>query len=175
MPSGDIMRQSSTARCQRGFTYLLLLFVMAVAGAGFAALGEQWAIAGQREREAELVFRGTQFSQALASWRDATRAGQPIAPLSLQELLVDLRSSPPRHHLRRLFTDPFTGQADWELLLDAQGRVAAVSSRSRQPALRRVGVGLRDSADDQAPTVGDWLFTAAAPVTPDPRSQKSAP
>ncbi len=175
MPNGDTVVRSGAAQCQRGFTYLLLLFMMAVVGAGFATVGEQWAIAGQREREAELLFRGAQFSQALASWRDAARAGQPMAPLSLQDLLVDVRDSPPRHHLRRLFTDPFTGQADWDLLLDAQGRVTAVASRSRQPALRRVAVSLRDGADDQSPAVGDWLFTAASPVAQDIRGQKGAP
>lgn len=153
---------------QRGATYLLLLFVLAAAAAGLAALGEQWALAAQREREAELLFRGQQFSQALADWRDLSPPGPPgqlvqaRAPLTLQALLVDERVSPPRHLLRRLYADPFTGQPDWDLLLDAEGRIKGVASRSRRPALRRVGVGLREGADDRRPAVGDWVFMAAA-------------
>lgn len=154
---------------QRGATYLLLLFVLAAAGAGMAALGEQWALAAQRERETELLFRGHQFSQALADWRDQSPAGLPAeqrAPLALQALLVDERSVPPRHHLRQLYADPFTGQPDWVLLLDAQGRITGVASRSRRPALRRVGVVLRSDADESRPAVGDWLFMIAPPIAP---------
>ncbi len=163
MPSGERMQR---ARAQRGFTYLLLLAALALLGAGMAALGQQWAIAGQREREAELLFRGAQFGLALASWRDATPAGQPRAPLRLDELLVDERRSPPRHHLRRVYSDPFTGQPDWILERDAEGRITGVRSRSPQPALRRVRVTLRSGADERQPTVGDWLFEAAAPLPP---------
>ena len=168
---------------QRGLTYVLLLFVLAAAGAGLAALGEQWALAAQREREAELIFRGGQISQALADWRDSSPAGQPAAPrapLALQDLLVDERSVPPhqgpRHHLRQLYPDPFTGQPDWVLLLDAQGRITGVASRSRRPALRRVGVVLRSDADESRPAVGDWLFLAAAPAAaPATRSTRLRP
>lgn len=163
MRNGEV---SGGAR-QRGLTYLLLLFALATAGAGLAALGEQWALAAQRDREAELVFRGGQISQALADWRDSSPAAQPAeqrAPLALQDLLVDQRSTPPRHHLRRLYTDPFTGQPNWVLMLDAQGRITGVSSSSRRPALRRVGVVLRSDADVHRPSVGDWLFMAAAPA-----------
>ena len=165
MRSGELKR----GYAQRGATYLLLLFVLAVAGAGMAALGEQWALAAQRERETELLFRGQQISQALADWRDLNPPGQrvePGTPMTLQALLVDERVSPPRHHLRRLYADPFTGQPDWALLLDAEGRINGVSSRSRRPAQRRVGVVLREGADDTRPTVGDWLFMAATRAAP---------
>lgn len=146
--------------------------MLAVMAAGMAAMGTQWAVAAQRERETELLFRGAEFSRALAAWRDATPAGQAIAPMLLQDLLVDERSTPPRHHLRRLYTDPFTARADWELLRSADGRIVAVASRSRLPALRRVQRPLRAEADPDRPSVGDWVF-AAAPRPAEPAS--SAP
>lgn len=166
MPSGEL---SCRRASQRGATYLLLLFMLAVMAAGMAAMGTQWAVAAQRERESELLFRGAEFSRALAAWRDSTPRGQPSAPLLLQELLVDARSTPPRHHLRRLYTDPFTGEADWELLRGADGRIVAVASRVRLPALRRVHKPLRADANPAQPSVGDWIFEAA------PRSAASAP
>jgi len=164
MRSGEQLppRAACGRRCpQRGATYLLLLFMLAVMAAGMAAMGTQWAVAAQRERETELLFRGAQFSRALAGWRDATPAGQPAAPLLLQDLLLDERSTPPRHHLRRLYTDPFTSEADWELLRGADGRIVAVASRARLPALRRVHKPLRAEADPAQPSVGDWIFAAA--------------
>ncbi len=154
-------------RPARGFTYLLLLFVLAITGAGLAALGERWLIVAQRERETELLFRGAQFSRALADYRDATPQGQPAAPEQLDELLVDLRATPPRHHLRRLFTDPFSGRTDWELLRDEKGRIQGLASRSRQPALRRLALPLKPGADPRSPTVGDWVFLPG-PAGPNP-------
>lgn len=164
MPSGEARRGAARPRHarQRGATYLLLLFMLAVMAAGMAAMGTQWAVAAQRERETELLFRGAEFSRALAAWRDTTPAGQPTAPLLLQDLLVDERSTPPRHHLRRLYTDPFTARADWELLRSADGRIVAVASSARLPALRRVHRPLRAEADPDRPSVGDWVFAAAA-------------
>jgi hypothetical protein len=157
---------------QRGVTYLLLLFGLALGGAGLAALGESWELAAQREREAELLFRGGQFSQALASWRDTPVAARAKAPRSLEDLLSDERVGPPVHHLRQLYVDPFTGQADWELLRDPQGQIVAVTSRSRRPALRRQGVALREGSNPKAPAVGDWLFTAEPAWVATPAGKK---
>jgi type II secretory pathway pseudopilin PulG len=61
----------------RGFTYLVLLFGLAVGGAALAALGTHWQQAAQRERETELVFRGLQLRDALQRFHDQTPDGQP--------------------------------------------------------------------------------------------------
>jgi len=171
MPSGE--RASRRAAPPHGFAYLLLIGVLAVLAAGMAALGTQWSAAAQREREAELFFRGQQLGRALADWREATPAGQPRGPLRLDELLADERAAVQRHHLRRLYTDPFTGRADWALERDADGRITGVHSRSRQPAMRRVQVRLRVGADPARPEVGDWLFEPPAPPQKFPVPKKA--
>jgi type II secretory pathway pseudopilin PulG len=148
-----------------GFTYLLLLFVLAIGSAALATLAQQWLNLDQRERETELLFRGTQFVRALASYAAATPAGRPAAPSSLEELLVDQRSEPARHHLRRLYVDPFTRQADWQLLTNETGQIIGLHSRSRQTALRVVDLPLQSGADPRAVAVGDWRFEATAPST----------
>lgn len=124
-------------RAERGFTYVLLLFSVALMGAALAALGTQWQLAGQREREAELLFRGLQIRDALQRFNALTPAGTRALPLALDELLVDRRALEPRFHLRRLYADPFSGQADWALLREAGGGIVGVNSRSQRPALRR--------------------------------------
>lgn len=123
-----------------GFTYLGVLFLVALTAAGLAALGQAWTTAAQREREAELLWRGAEIARAIASYSRATPAPPAEYPRELQDLLVDRRGVKPRHHLRRPYADPFTQQADWVLVPDpAQpGRFSAVRSRADQPLLREI-------------------------------------
>lgn len=166
MPTGERPRRGT----ERGFTYLVLLFVLAMGAAGLGALATQWQAAAQREREAELLFRGQQFVQALGRFAAATPAGQPRAPRSLDDLLDDRRVTPAAQHLRRLYADPFTGQPDWRLLRDAQGGIVGLHSRATQRAWRRHDLPVPMPARQPA-TVGDWQFktetgTQAAALVP---------
>ena len=120
---------------QRGFGYLLLLFALALSGLVLAGLGQTWNQAAQRERETQLLFIGREFSEALASYRDRTPAGQLAAPGSLDELMEDKRFPYPVRHLRRLYRDPMTSETSWGTVL-AQGRIVAVHSLSRGQPLR---------------------------------------
>lgn len=138
---------------EAGFTLPMLLLALALAGAALAGLGRQVSTAVQREKEAELRFRGQQFVQALARYRAAQQP--PQYPATLDELLVDTRGSaqgePVRHHLRRLYQDPHTGRPDWELVHDeASGRIRGVRSRAtRRPFQQDDG---RFVHDDASPT-----------------------
>lgn len=171
MPSGD-PRQRPGARGQprpaRGLTYIGLLVLLAMMGALLAVLGTQWQLRAQREREAELRFRGTQIREAIARYRDAQ---QPAAlPASLDDLLSDARGSgAPRHHLRRRWTDPFTGQDDWVLLRDARGGLLGVHSRATHERLGDRG-GTPPAAGQSLPRVSDWRFAIDPLPAPDPAS-----
>ena len=46
---------------QRGFTYLTVLFVVAILAGGLALVGEVWHTRRAREKEAELLFIGNQY------------------------------------------------------------------------------------------------------------------
>jgi type II secretory pathway pseudopilin PulG len=142
-----------------GFTYLGLLLVLALGAAALATLGQRTSTWLQQQREAELLFRGAQISEALRRYHAAVAPRQ--WPASLDELLSDARLDPPAHHLRRLYADPFTGRADWVPILDeASGRIQGVHSRSRLPRMhRRAAVPTRPAADG---SVGDWQFMAVA-------------
>ncbi|MDH4393274.1 MAG: type II secretion system protein [Aquabacterium sp.] len=163
----------------RGFTYLVLLFGLAIGGAGLAALGTQWQLAAQRERETELLFRGLQLRDALQRFHDQTPDGQPALPQTLEQLLTDARRPAPRHHLRQLYADPFTGQADWVLLRATDGGITGLHSSASRPLLRRHG--LPDGVIAQAPAqpgdspplaaalaarASDWHFSIAVRHTP---------
>jgi type II secretory pathway pseudopilin PulG len=151
---------------QRGFTYLLLLFMLVVGGAALAALGEHWQTKMQREREAELLFRGTQITDAIERFAAATPPGQPRLPTNLEELLEDRRGpgNIPQPWLRQLYADPFTGKADWQLLRDELGGISGVASASGKLALKRTDwpatVTVTKPADSVPMHISDWQFVA---------------
>lgn len=149
------MRTGSAAR---GFTYLGLLALLAIGGAALAALGRTWSTVAQREREGELRFRGEQIRDAIGRYR---RAGDPPAwPQTFEQLLEDRRGPEPRHHLRRLWPDPFTGRPDWVLLpASAPAGVEPTGFagvRSRSDAARLAGGSVKGQGP--APKVSDWSF-----------------
>lgn len=173
MPSGERRHRDRPSLCRapaRGFSYLLLLFSLALSGAALAALGSSRQQAAQRSREAELIFRGEQIREALQRYHDASPPSQPRLPETLDALLADGRDGTAHHHLRRLWADPFTGRSDWLLLREPSGRgIVGVRSRAQNPALRRhdapplaqpAATGPeRANPADRPPRVGDWLFT----------------
>jgi type II secretory pathway pseudopilin PulG len=160
---------------ERGYSYLAVLFLVALTAAGLAARGQAWSTAAQRERERELLFRGGEIARAIAAYAQATPNPPQQYPRSLDELLSDNRSPKPRHHLRRAYEDPFTGKPDWELVVEPgqPGAFSAVRSRSEHALLREYG-------PDGAPIrqARDLLFssrTAANLQLPaDPASAASA-
>lgn len=117
MPTGDRQPpQPPAGRRQRGFTYLWLLFALALGGVALAAVGEQERTRQQREREADLRFRGEAIANALQHYAQNTPVGRLPLPQSLTELLEDKRGPVPVRHLRQLYSDPLTGRPDWELV-----------------------------------------------------------
>lgn len=148
--------RTGEGRGQGGYSYLAVLFLVALTAAGLAALGQAWGTAAQREKERELAFRGGEIARAMLSYHAAAPTPGQF-PASLDDLLEDRRSATPRRHLRRLYADPFTGQPDWVLVPEPgqPGRYSAVRSRAKQPLLRA-------ASPDGTPTpmAADLLFSA---------------
>ena len=160
-PTGD--RLTVARGRQRGFTFLWLIFVLAVVAAGLAAIAQPVSLAVRRDREAELAFRGNEIARALTSYWAATPGSAKQLPTSLADLLEDRRGPRPLHHLRRIYADPFTGLADWVLVTTDDGRISAVHSRSDAPMLRVAALPL--PPDGTTPTVSARVFSFA-PVLP---------
>lgn len=151
----------------RGFTYLALLFALAAIGLLLAGIGQSWRLTSQREKEAELITVGHEFSNALASYRRMSPVGLPNQPQSLEELVEDKRFPMPIHHLRRLYRDPFTGQADWIPVLQ-EGRIVAIHSRSERQALRQrklpKWISIEGTGLQAPPLYRHWIFVPTGQV-----------
>lgn len=124
-------------RAQGGFTYLLLLWWVALSGVMLMALGEHWAAQAQRDREAELVDRAEQIQRAIEAYASVpVNDGVSRLPRKLEDLLEDRRSGELRRHLRQPWRDPITRGGAWGLVRDANEGITGVHSLSRQRPLR---------------------------------------
>jgi type II secretory pathway pseudopilin PulG len=139
-----------------------VLFLVALTAAGLARLGQAWSTAAEREREADLAWRGADLARAIASY---AAAGGPAAgryPTRLEDLLEDRRGTNPKRHLRRVWPDPFTGEADWVLVPHPMqpGAFQALHSRSDHRLLRET-----TPSGSPVKQASDWVFSSV-PVAP---------
>lgn len=130
-----------------------LLFV-ALLGAGLAAYGELASHAALREKEAELLFRGEQYRDAIASYYKKEQR----YPKALQDLLEDKRYPMPVRHLRRLYRDPITGDPDWGLVEAPGGGVMGVYSRSEEPPIKSGNFSPKNQEFSDQQRYSDWKF-----------------
>ena len=153
---------------QHGFTYLGLLFAVVIASTALAAAGTLWSSSTKRDREAELLFVGDQFRDAIAAYHDKTPAGQaPRFPATLDDLLDDKRWPTTRRHLRRVFVDPMTRSRDWGVIPGAGGGVMGVFSKSPEAPIKHAGFPKGDEQFAEARDYRDWKFAyvAASPAS----------
>lgn len=146
----------SHRRGQRGFGYLLVLFALAAMGLLLGSAGQVWHTAAQREKEAELLFIGNQFRQAIGSYYASSPDATKDYPLKLEDLLEDQRFPVPHRHLRQLYRDPITGSAQWGLV-KVGDRIAGIHSLSESQALKTAFVG-PDSTFSGATRYEQWVF-----------------
>ena len=159
---------SGGSRRQRGFTYLLLLAVIAVSGAALAAMGQLASHARQREKEAELLFVGDQYRDAIHSYYERSPGGAKRYPQKLEDMLQDVRVPTVQRYLRRLYRDPITGKPDWGLVQAPEGGIMGVYSLSEEPPVKTGGFSKANQAFDGAEKYSDWKFTYAPAVPASP-------
>jgi type II secretory pathway pseudopilin PulG len=132
----DLNLYKMPSRRQNGFAYIALLAVIAILALGLGVASENLAQQAQREREAELLFVGDQFRNAIASYYHNSPQGIMQLPLTLDELLNDKRFPKPVRHLRRIYADPMSGVTKWGLVRNEQGRISGVFSLSTEAPIR---------------------------------------
>ena len=137
-----------------GFTYIGLLFAIAILGITLSTVGVVWSTQIRREKEVQLLFVGDQIRIAIGRY---VRSGGQY-PLELMDLVEDKRTPVPRRFLRRVYTDPMTGNRDWQLILAPQGGIIGVASRSQDKPIKVAGFRPVDAAFENAECYCVWEF-----------------
>lgn len=161
-----------------GFTYMGMLIIIMVISITSAIVAQSWKLAAKREKEKELLWRGNQFRQAIGRYyNDPKHPGK--YPTSLDDLLKDPAHFNTVRDLRKIYTDPMTGKADWALdppppppggisirggTVESGEPIGGVHSVSDAEPLKKANFDLEDikftniSGADRKARYSDWLF-----------------
>ena len=160
--------QDLGAKAERGFSYLLILFFVAITGVGLASASQVWVTAVQRDREAKLLFIGNELRRAIGRYYEATPGAFKSYPPTLEALLKDPRFPDTRRYLREIHVDPMSSSGDWVLIKSPQGGIIGVASASEDAPLKRSGfIGADRVFEEQAARLKskmryrDWEFVYA--------------
>lgn len=150
-------------REQRGFTYLTILFLVAIMSGGLALIGEVWQTSAKRDKEAELLQVGNEYRKAIERYYfyPSKQAPRRQYPKTLADLVKDPRDPGNVRHLRRLYPDPITGKEEWGLVKSADGGLAGVYSLSDATPLKTAGFAVRDASFEGKTKYSDWQFVYA--------------
>ncbi len=136
---------------QPGFTYLIALLLTGVCSASALAAAQVWSTAQQREKEAELIWIGNQFVQAIGSYYERSPGTVKRYPEKLEDLGEDHRYLSMQRHLRKIYRDPITGTTDWGIVRAPDGGIMGVYSRLDQHPIKSIG-------NQGASRYRDWKF-----------------
>lgn len=154
-----------SATIQKGFTYLMLLWWVAISGVLLMALSQSWHIESRRQRDIELQFRGEQIRSAIEAYASVpVSPGASRLPARLEDLLEDTRTGVRKRHLRQLWPDPVTGSPQWGLVRGPNGISGVFSTSGMTPVRAPAGIA----------SYKEWRFTALV-STPAAASGASAP
>jgi type II secretory pathway pseudopilin PulG len=169
-------------RTQFGYTYLTLLFAVAVVGVGLASASSLWHTAQMREKERELLYVGEQYRKAIEEYY---KQGKTY-PRELTQLLRDQRVPGVRRYLRKLYRDPITGKSEWGLVKSPDGGIAGVHSLSEEAPFKQAEFSKAQAEFTGKTKYSDWKFAylqagkpdaspQGAPGAPSPQGTPGAP
>lgn len=147
---------------QRGLVLLAILLFILVATLAAGSMVQVYQTQTQREKEEQLLFVGDQYRRAIQAYFNTFPPGSARAwPPSLEVLLNDTRFPTPIQHLRRLYPDPMTGKADWQLVTDGGG-LSGVRSRSTLAPFKVSDFPEPYKNFENQTSYGDWVFSVKA-------------
>ena len=122
---GQGTRRSTTVG-QAGFALAALLVAIAVLSVMLIVALPTWRHLAQREKEAELIFRGEQYARAIGLYQRKLAGALPPSI----DILVEQK------FLRKKYKDPITGEDFVPVYANAQAGLAGTSQSSTPAAFR---------------------------------------
>lgn len=150
-----------------GFAYPIVFVAVVALGIGALAAVELESTALQREREAELLFRGQAIREAIRLYYEKSPGTLKTFPQDLKDLISDPRTPGTRRYLRKLYRDPMTLAGEWVLIRGTGGGIRGVRTASERAPFKRANFpkGLESFAGKEK--VSEWVFEYA-PALPQP-------
>lgn len=182
---------------RNGFTFLSAIFMVMIIGIMLGLTGQSWKTIMKREREKELLFRGSQIKEAIENWYNPNysvdgvkwNASHPL--MDLKDLLKNpytltpLRYLPQSYEMKlegknpkcgsdcatlKIYQDPMTGK-EWTIIRGTMGvgEIAAASSSAQNAGI--IGVA---SKSEEEPLRTDFKGTALENMGPSSIAATSA-
>lgn len=148
---------------QSGFTYLALLYAVALLSVSAAGTSTWFYIERQRAKEEQLFHVGQEFVDAIGRYYRAATGTVQSYPPTLDDLLLDKRYLGTVRHLRRIYRDPITLTTDWGLVHAPSGGIMGVYSLAQGVPLRR---GSNLPSDGPPASYADIKFVFQTPADP---------
>jgi len=143
---------------QDGFSYVIVMFLVAILAIISVRALEVTATAERRDKEAQLLWVGMAFRNAIAQYHKGTPGEAKAYPENLEALLYDERHTNPDRPLRKLYRDPMTGSPDWGLVRNGKGAVIGVYSLSQDRPAKKGGFPPELASFAGAQRYSDWKF-----------------
>ena len=100
---------------QAGVTYLFVMILVVVMSISLMRVTQQWSVIMKRDREAELLFRGTRIKESIERSVADYAVPQATRPNRWPRSLEELTKKTPKRYLQAVYTDPITGE-DFDLI-----------------------------------------------------------
>ena len=113
----------------------MAMFFVVMVGISLMIIGQEWSVTMQRDREAELVFRGNRIKEAIERYVADYEVQKGTRPTRYPQKLVDLTKKP-RRYLQTVYKDPITGE-DFEVIKIGT-EIRGVRSTSQEKPYDRV-------------------------------------
>ncbi len=159
---------------EAGFTYIMILVAVVILGILVEVTTISISRLQQSEREAELLFRGQAYREAIKSYYAANAS----FPKSLEDLVKDPNTAHKRH-LRALYPDPMNAEkGEWRLIRAADNGISGVASQSIQEPLKTANFPKGLERFGSAKSYSEWVFDympilkikSPSPSSPQPSS-----
>ncbi len=128
---------------EQGYALLIILFFLTLMIIAMAALVPTAKVTIQREREAELIHRGTQYSRAIG--RYFKKFGR--YPTSIEQL----ENTNNIRFLRKRYTDPITGKDDWQIIHFGEAQARTTGFGSSNSGASAIGAPAGSPVGTQSP------------------------
>lgn len=108
--TGTLFHAIKPLRNQQGMSYVFVMILVVLMGISLMGMNQQWSVIMKRDREAELIFRGTRIQDAIERYVADYEVQKATRPNKWPRKLDDLTKKNPKRYLQAVYLDPITGE-----------------------------------------------------------------